>query len=148
MLSITKNSSKAVISKRRTRKVSSNQIQMRGIYPLESIAAYLHDYNFGFFSGMESGFATERWALGSEMHGLVHRIIRQELDMLDKIDKFAEKPPKARYMEILHTWEHLPYIKVLKSVHRTADGCSSIHRKNHGTKLQTVAVLWSFIQNC
>ena len=49
---------------------------------------------------------------------------------------------------LLYTWEHLPYIEVLKSVHRTADGCSSIHRKNHGTKLQTVAVLWSFIQNC
>ena len=49
---------------------------------------------------------------------------------------------------LVYTWEHLPYMEVLKSVHRTADGCSSIHTKNCGTKLPTVAVLWSFIQNC
>ena len=48
----------------------------------------------------------------------------------------------------IYTWEHLPYMEVFKSVHRPADGCSSIHTKNCGTKLPTVAVLWSFLQNC
>jgi gamma-glutamylcyclotransferase (GGCT)/AIG2-like uncharacterized protein YtfP len=35
---------------------------------------------------MEGGFAAARQALGTEMHGVVHRITRQELDMLDKIE--------------------------------------------------------------
>ena len=42
-----------------------------------------------------------------------------------------------------NTWEHLPYIAVLKSVHRTATVCSSIHTFFRGSKLLTVAVLWT-----
>ena len=38
---------------------------------------------------------------------------------------------------------HLPYIAVLKSVHRTATICSSIHTFFRGSKLLTVAVLWT-----
>ena len=41
---------------------------------------------------------------------------------------------------IIHTWEHLPYIGVLKSVHRTATVCSSIRPFFRGSKLLTVAV--------
>ena len=41
----------------------------------------------------------------------------------------------------LVTWEHLPYIAVLKGVHRTATVCSSILTFFRGSKLLTVAVL-------
>ena len=44
---------------------------------------------------------------------------------------------------MLHTWEHLPYIAVLKSVHRTATVCSSFRTFFRGSKLPTVAVLWT-----
>ena len=43
----------------------------------------------------------------------------------------------------LYTWEHLPYIAVLKSVHRTATVCSSIRTFFRGSKLLTVTVLWT-----
>ena len=42
-----------------------------------------------------------------------------------------------------YTWAHLPYIAVLKSVHRTATVCSSIRTFFRGSKLLTVAVLWT-----
>ena len=42
-----------------------------------------------------------------------------------------------------NTWEHLPYVAVLKSGHTTATVSSSIHTFFHGSKLLTVAVLWS-----
>lgn len=59
-------------------------LNMRGIHPLESRAACLKDYEL--FFGMDSGFAAARQDPGSEMHGVVHRLTRQELDMLDKIE--------------------------------------------------------------
>jgi gamma-glutamylcyclotransferase (GGCT)/AIG2-like uncharacterized protein YtfP len=119
MLSITNHSSNTVISKRRTRKVSSNAKPKTGDYgilncwvfcdriddepckhqnernlsireqTLLSRAACLQDYDF--FFGMESGFAAARWELGSEMHGVVHRITRHELEMLDKIEGWYVK---------------------------------------------------------
>ena len=64
-------------------------INMRGIYPLESRSACLHDYEL--FFGMESGFAAARRALCSEMNGVVHRITRQELDMLNKLEVWYVK---------------------------------------------------------
>ena len=44
---------------------------------------------------------------------------------------------------LLLTWAHLPYKAVLKSVHRTATVCSSIRTFFCGSKLPTVAVLWT-----
>ena len=44
---------------------------------------------------------------------------------------------------VFHTWAHLPYIAVLKSVHRTATVCCSIHTFFRGSKLLTLAVLWT-----
>ena len=41
------------------------------------------------------------------------------------------------------SWEHLPYVAVIKSGHTTATISSSIHTFFHGSKLLTVAVLWS-----
>ena len=51
------------------------------------------------------------------------------------------KPPWIILDLSVNTWEHLPYIAVLKNVHRTATVCSSIR-----TFLRTVAVLWTFFK--
>ena len=45
-----------------------------------------------------------------------------------------------------HTWAHLPYIPVLKSVHRTATVSSFDVRKKVRIELQTVAVLWTLFK--
>merc|ERR1712115_395404 len=61
--------------------------------------------------------------------------------ILDKVDEFC--PEKTRklasddkpwFTEELNTWTHLPYIAVLKSVHRTATVCSPIRTFFRGSK--------------
>ena len=47
------------------------------------------------------------------------------------------------YESPIYTWEHLPYIAVLKSVHRTAAVSSFDPQKKMRIELQTVAVLWT-----
>ena len=46
-------------------------------------------------------------------------------------------------MCLFNTWEHQPYVAVLKSGHTTATVSSSIHTFFHGSKLTTAAVLLS-----
>jgi len=62
---------------------------MRGIFPEKSRAACLKDYEL--FFGMENGFAAARQDPGNEMHGVVHRITKNELAILDKIEVWYER---------------------------------------------------------
>jgi len=64
--------------------MNKTSLNMRGIFPSESRAAGLKDYEL--FFGMANGFAAARHVPGSEMHGVLHRISREELDMLDRIE--------------------------------------------------------------
>ena len=64
--------------------------------------------------------------------------------MIHKINRVQNKRLIwANNSTYLVTWEHLPYVAVLKSGHTTATVSSSIHTFFHGSKLLTVAVLWS-----
>merc|ERR1711936_945134 len=64
--------------------MNKTSLTMRGIYPTESRAAVLNDYQLYF--GMANGFAAARKKPSSELHGVVHRITSKELEVLDRIE--------------------------------------------------------------
>eukprot|EP00091_Calanus_sinicus_P001464 TRINITY_DN11455_c0_g1_i1.p1 TRINITY_DN11455_c0_g1~~TRINITY_DN11455_c0_g1_i1.p1 ORF type:complete len:140 (+),score=30.70 TRINITY_DN11455_c0_g1_i1:137-556(+) len=64
--------------------MNKTSINMRGIFPQESRAACLKDYEL--FFGMANGFAAAKPKQGGELHGVVHQISMKELAILDKIE--------------------------------------------------------------
>ena len=66
------------------------------------------------------------------------------------LDKKSGKVGQILMSIPINTRAHLPYIAVLNSVHRTATVCNSIRTFFRGTKLLTVAVLWTLAKtsNC
>eukprot|EP00090_Calanus_glacialis_P006347 TRINITY_DN14957_c0_g1_i1.p1 TRINITY_DN14957_c0_g1~~TRINITY_DN14957_c0_g1_i1.p1 ORF type:complete len:288 (+),score=82.83 TRINITY_DN14957_c0_g1_i1:23-865(+) len=64
--------------------MNKTSINMRGIFPQESRAACLKGYEL--FFGMANGFAAAKPKQGGELHGVVHRISKKELAILDKIE--------------------------------------------------------------
>ena len=77
--------------------------------------------------------------------------INQALEFLDFCEQFikwinillSNFKAVVNHCGNIFTWAHLPYIAVLKSVHRTATVCSSTRTFFRGSKLLTVAVLWT-----
>ena len=64
--------------------MNKTSISMREIFPQESRAACLKGYEL--FFGMSNGFAAAQQAQGGELHGVVHRISKKELAILDRIE--------------------------------------------------------------
>ena len=64
--------------------MNKTSINMRAIFPQESRAACLKGYEL--FFGMANGFAAAKPKQGGELHGVVHRISKKELGILDMIE--------------------------------------------------------------
>merc|ERR1712013_20207 len=80
--------------------MNKTSLTMRELKPSRSRPALLRDFELIF--GMKYGMAAARPCLGQEIHGVVHRITKEELDKLDKIETWyvREKVEVSAYEEV------------------------------------------------
>jgi len=64
--------------------MNKTSLSMRDLHPTKSRPACLKDFELIF--GMKYGMAAAKQAAGQEIHGVVHRITKKELGILDKIE--------------------------------------------------------------
>ena len=80
--------------------MNKTSLTMRELKPSKSRPAFLRDFELIF--GMKYGMAAARPCPGQEIHGVVHRITKEELDKLDKIETWyvREKVEVSSYEEV------------------------------------------------